>query len=289
MSEFYYPATLTSNGELQTVTAFNAESDNPVYQADSNHPNWEAILTGLRTGDSAVWDLFDIAGTATRAFRQITDRVSFNGADILWDGDPVHSALSDHLLRVIQSGNVENYTAVAKFWEKLESNPSEHSRQQTYNFLANHKFQITSDGDVVAYKSMAPQADGSFVSGRASDVPDLPSGYVNGQAVPPRSRIPQKTGDVVTMPRSEVVHDPNESCARGLHVGTVNYFGGWGAHTVEVYVNPRDFVSVPNGEDAKARVCRYVVGPVVREEGPNTNAPVSSTASAWVGDVGTRV
>jgi len=289
MTEFKFPATVTSGRGLATVTAFNVDAAEPVFVASESHPHWEGILDGLRTGDPNVWGLFDVATGVMSRLRQISERYSYNGSEVLFDGDPVSGPFADLLTRSLEEGNSDNYTALAKFGEKLASNPSKHSREQAYRFLANHRFQITADGDVVAYKYVTSLGDGLYQSGHASRSKGKPSGYVNGVPVPELSHIPQRVGDVVTMPRSEVVEDPSLSCERGLHVGTVNYFGGWSEHTFEVHVNPRDFVSIPQGEDAKARVCRYYVARVASTAPEGDKVLTDTPSHQWTGDVGYKV
>lgn len=293
MTEFEFPAVLTEGNGVATVTAFNPDSDTPVYTANEAHPRWDDILTGLQVGDPAVWELFDVAKGVINSFRQVTDRVSYDGSNVLFDGDPIHSVLSRQLSRAIEDGDKDNFTALAKFWEKLESNPSEHSRQQAYDFLAAHEFQITADGDVVGFKGVNfgyTAADNTPVyrSTASSRVVGKPSAFVNGKPIPERATVPQTIGDVVTMPRSEVVHDPARACERGLHVSTQSYaqsFGRNGA-VLEVHVNPRDIVSVPSdGGGEKVRVCRYKVARVAVEDYGNRPvlAPTASTTSAYVG------
>lgn len=288
MSEFIYPASLTTSNGRSTVTAFNANSENPIYVANDAHPHWDKILEGLRNGNPGVWELFDVATGIMRSFNQITDRISYDGANVLMDGDPIHSVLADQLVRTIEQGTSEDYTALAKFWEKLASNPDEHSREQAYDWLSCHKFQITEDGDVVGYKGVNLVDDGVYRSGWASRVPNVPSAYVNGQPIEPMSTVPQKIGDVVTMPRSEVVHDPTQACERGLHVATRGYARGYGT-LLEVHVNPRDIVSVPtDGSGEKVRVCRYFVAGVAVDERAGTVLRDSSQ-NVWAGDVSSRV
>lgn len=296
MTNFKFPAVLNEGdaGTLAVVTAFNSESDTPVYTADEKHPHFRAILQGLEAGDPNVWRLFDVLTGVVSSFNAITDRVSYDGEQVLWDGDPVHSTLADQLVRAIEDGNPDNYTALAKFWEKLESNPNEHSRTQAYDWLSCHKFQITPEGDVVGFKGVSRDPNGNgWVSGWASQVPDVPSAYVDGQPIAPLSQVPNNIGTVVTMPRSEVIHDPRQACKRGLHVSTRGYAGSYAHGTIlEVHVNPRDIVSVPtDGGGAKVRACRYYIAreavsdeemgasPVLRENGP----------SIWPGDVGYKV
>lgn len=290
MTEFAFPATITSGRGLATVTAFNVNADEPVFVATENHPHWDGIIEGLRTGDENVWELFDVAAGVLRRFNQVTDRISWDGENVLFDGDPIHSVLADQLARALEDGHPENYTALAKFWEKLESNPTEHSRQQAFDWLACHKFQITPEGDVVGYKGVNDLGDGKYESGWASRVPDVPSAFVNGVPVPPLSRVPQEVGDVVTMPRSEVVHNPRQACERGLHVATRDYAGSYGT-VLEVHVNPRDIVSVPtDGGGAKVRACRYVVARVaVDNAGTGPVLRDSKTENVWAGDVGYKV
>lgn len=282
-NEFAFPVAFSEGAEFKTVTAFNPNSDKPIYQADSSHPHWNSILAGLRSGDPNVWTLFDVVGGVMVAFKQVTDRVSWNGSEVLWDGDPMHSVLADQLGRAISDGNSKAYVALAKFWEKLESNPSEHSRTQAYDWLAAHNFQITSEGDVVGYKGVN-KTDSGYISGWQSRVADVPSAFVDGKPVPPLSNVPNPIGSVVSMPRSEVVENPRQACERGLHVATHQYARGYGT-VLEVHVNPRDIVSVPtDGQGAKVRACRYkVIREVPSDFVPGETALKTDEPQEWTG------
>lgn len=289
MNNFAFPASLTYTPTLSTLVAFNVDAENPVYVADSHHPHWDDILNGLYRGDPEVWSLFDVAKGVMDKFAQVTERVSYNGTDVLWDGDPIHSVLANQLLRALEDGDSQAYTALALFWEDLESNPSEHSREQTYEFLATHAFQITPEGKVVAYKGVTDCGNGNYRSNASSSVKGKPSAYVNGKPIPELSTVPQRVGDVVSMPRSEVVHNPSLSCERGLHVATREYANNCGL-VLEVHVNARDFVSVPtDAGGAKVRVCRYEVARVAQEATGGAVLRASSSTNTWAGDVGYRV
>lgn len=269
MTEFKYPAVVTEVDGFSTVTAFRRDHVDAIYSADSFHPFWTEIIDGLKTGDPSVWDKFDVAGGIMRSFQQVTDRVAWDGESVLWDGDPVHDVLADQLARALKAGDSDTYLALARFWEKLASNPSDHSREQAYNWLASHDFQITLDGDVVGYKGVyASEVDAKvFRSTATSSVNDKPSGYVNGKPVEANSTIPQSVGDVVTMPRGEVEHNPSLTCSRGLHVGDYSYARGYGNTVLEVVVNPMDIVSVPTDAGGrKVRVCKYTIARVVDKE-----------------------
>lgn len=294
MSEFKFPAVLTTDGNgVSVVTAFNADSAEPIYTANEFHPNFEKILVGLRTGNEAVWEWFDVAGGVMSRFRTITERVSWNGGEVLWDGDPVHSALAEQLERAIRDGDSANYKAVARFWERLSANPNEHSREQAYAFLASHSFQITPEGKIVAFKGVSRGEDDVWLSTASSQVDGVPSAYVNGVPLPPLRKVSQRVGDVVSMPRSEVVHDPNKHCSRGLHVSTRSFATSYSHNgaVLEVHVDPVHLVSVPNDTSGeKVRVCQYTVKRVIEDGEILSNRPVISDTSSvgWAGDVGYR-
>lgn len=266
MNEFRFPATLSGGSGKQVVTAFNQDSNNPVYIADEFHPAFDQILEGLRTGDPNVWSLFEVGEGLVSKFKVVTERVSWNGHEVLWDGTPIHSVLAKQLERALKEGDERNYTAIAKFWEKLESNPDNNSRNQAYEFLACHQFQITDDGDVVGYKGVRDTGKGIYTSTWSSQVEGVPSGFVNGTPIPPLSTIPQKIGDVVTMPREQVSNDPNVLCSRGLHVSTQDYASSYGSKVLLVTFSPANICSVPNdAQGEKVRVWKYKVKGLVPE------------------------
>lgn len=295
MSEFAFPAALTSQDGLgQTIVAFDQRPgvDQPVKQANDSHPHFDEIVAGLRSGDPAVWDLFDVVSGLMGKFAHITDRVSWSGSEVLWDGDPLHSTLADQLGRAIQEGKTANYEALAKFWERLEANPNAHSREQAYDFLASHAFQITAEGLVVGFKGVVDLGDGRYRSTATSSVSGRPSGYVNGVALPERTFITQALGDVVHLPRAEVVHDPSQACRRGLHVATYNYAKSYGT-VLEVHYDPAWICSVPtDGGGEKVRVWKYKavrLADAPESYGQSTVLTESPDTAAWAGDVGYKV
>jgi hypothetical protein len=282
---FHYRTVRGENG-ITHLTALNLDADEPIQTTTSLNPSWDKIVRLLDAGDESVWELFDTAGAIASKFRDITDRVSYDGKNILFDGDVEHDALSRQILRALESGE-QDYVALARFREKLAQNPVEHSRQQAYDWLASHDFKITPDGDIVAYKGVYKTEDaGVYRSSWNSRVPNKPSAYVNGEPLPPNDYVRQSVGDTVSMPRSEVVHNPAVSCDRGLHVGTFSYARSYGDTNLEVHVNPRDFVSVPTGEGEKGRVCRYYVASVVTTERGGKSPVLSGTAAPSWNDVG---
>jgi hypothetical protein len=296
MSDIRYYITEGAAGG-DTITVFDPSRDNPVLIATSRHPHYARIREGLAAGDESVLDYFDIAEGVRKAFEQITDRVSWDGTNILWDGEVVHNTLADHMTRVLESG-ADDYRPLALFWEKLAANPVEHSREQAFDWLASHNFVITEDGDVVGYKGVATRTD-AVSRNRIIEHDHL---YAKDVAISTRqghafvdgvefqnSYIPNPVGAVVSMPRNEVMHDPNAACHTGLHIGDWGFGSAFaGERTLRVTFSPAHIVSVP-GAASKVRVCQYKV-----EEdwvkNPATDEPVlRNNEQAWVPDVSVRV
>jgi hypothetical protein len=281
MSEqlYYHLLQGGANGIDNVVAVFPNESK-PVQQADSSHPHWRAIVSGLQAGDPSVYSLFDVQGGLVTHLTSLSDRVSFDGSNILFDGDPQEGPLANHLLRCLEAG-VQNYEPVVKFWEKVAQNPDDRSREQLFTWLQSHDFTITENGDILGYKGVTTAAEGKFLSIHSG------TAFVDGVEV--HGQIPNNIGTVVTMPRAKVKNDPNSACSYGLHVGDWSYASSFGHGVVlEVHVNPRDVVSIPRDSSArKMRTCKYKVVKVRDEQ---TRAPIElKPDESWAGDVGYRV
>ena len=127
------------------------------------------------------------------------------------------------------------------FLEKIYHNPSTYVFSSLYDFLVDSDIEINAEGDVIAYKAVR------------QDFRDIYSGT-----------IINNIGAVITMERSEVDELPENSCSRGLHVGSLKYareFGGHDCRILQVKIDPADIVSVPFHHlyGQKARVCKFTV------------------------------
>lgn len=243
------PHSIIETNDEKFVTAFVGGQ---ALVAHSSHGNFSEIVAAIKSGEAAndvdaFRDLFDVAKAVARKFAKLSERVSVEGNNILFDGTPVHSVLTEQIIRFLDEG-VEDYKPLVAFYEKLEQNPSADSREQLYRWLQTHAFTITGDGDIVGYKGVNSDL-GSCTRG---------PGIVNGE--PQKGNLDNTPGNVLEIDRSTVVWDPSRGCAFGLHVGDWSYASTFGSKTVEVRVNPRDVVSVPTDcADRKMRVARYVV------------------------------
>lgn len=253
-------------GDLKVVTVV---IDGVPHVAGNDHPNYQEIVRLAAEGDASVVDLFDVSLVLARKFEQVSDRVSIRDGRVYLDGDEVNSALNEQIIEFHKGG--QDFMPLVNFYDKIEQNPNADSREQLYAWLKAHKFTITPEGDLLGYKGVRKIAEGQYES--------INHGHaiVDGQEY--NGAIPNNIGAIVTMPRSEVEHDPSSGCSRGLHVGTWDYARDFArGEVLEVVVNPRDVVSVPYDCSAqKLRTCRYVVTGVAEDE---YGTPLKS-ASTW--------
>jgi hypothetical protein len=250
---------LVSVGDHSNITAF---IDGDMYVADSDHPNFKAIVAAaLANEEHEAVRLFDTSQIVAENFRKVSERVSIAGGKVY--------SLTQQIIRFLNEG-VDDWRSLVNFYEKVASNPNEHSRTQLYTWLSNREFTITEEGDIIGYKGLENTSEGNYQS--------VSSGTATVNGVRQTGKIVQNLGDVVEMPRSSVQHDPQVGCHTGLHVGTHEYardFVGGRGSVVLCIVNPRDIVSVPTDCSwAKVRTCRYILLAVA--EGPLAGAVYSA-------------
>lgn len=239
----------------QSITVIVPPDFRPLV-ANSDHPNFTKIVreVTLPEGDATtekIVDLFDIGAAVQKQFEKLSERVSVYGGHIFFDGDSVDDSLTSQILRFLDE-EVFDWEPLVYFMEKINQNPSEHSRRQLYDWLQRNQFTIAPDGDIIGYKGVRKtDVEGVFKSTFGG------CAIVDGEVL--HGRIPNKAGSVVEMPRSDVAFDPGVACSTGLHVANFDYASRFGDAVLEVRVNPRDVVSVPELDAQKMRVCRYYI------------------------------
>lgn len=153
------------------------------------------------------------------------------------------------------------FEPLVKFTRNLQRNPSYRSVNQLFQFLEKNDHPITDDGKFIAYKKVRRCSDGHLR--------DSHSGTVLNDV-----------GLVVEMMRNQVDEDPERTCSHGLHAANWDYAQSYsGDVMVELEIDPADVVAVPvDYNNAKMRVCRYVVRGIV--ENPNSNGHLVNSLPA---------
>jgi hypothetical protein len=236
-------------------------SDGDVQVVTSKQPNYQGVFNALfveHSDEAIVRDLANPAALAGRELTALSERVRYADGTIFFDNDVINSALSRHIVRIIEEGGTaDQYGYLVKFMEKLHQNPNPESIESLYSFLELHNIAIMPDGDFIAYKGV--NADGT--SRHAG------TGIVNGKEYK-HAHLPNPIRAVVEIPRSLVDADTAHGCSTGLHAGTHRYAKAFAnGLLLTVKINPRDVVSVPKHSNfEKIRTSRYVVLETTEQE-----------------------
>lgn len=223
---------------------------------NNGHPKWDEIMEIVRgqtpSTPEELQALLDYKDEVVSAIKNAAGnqfgRVTVGFESILLDGKPIHSVLTQRMLEMIKQGF--DVSPMARFMDKLYSNPSRTAVEELYLWLENSNLPITKTGNFLAYKKVAD---------------DYSSYHRNADG----SKCWNKIGSVVEMPRNEVDDNRNHTCSKGLHFCSYDYlpsYYGNEGRVVVVEINPADVVSIPSDyNNAKGRASRYLIRDEVDE------------------------
>lgn len=225
----------------------------------ASHPNFLRIRDYLLNNTDAdineVLKLADVARNISDKLVKLSDRVALRGESIYFDGEPIETRLSKHIVEMVKNDD-DNYVGYVAFLENLATNPRKSSRNQLFKFLDKHDLIITPEGHFIGYKGVQNVDENLSVS--AGKEPVFVT--VDGETTEHTGHIPNPVGATVEMARSLVNDNRDRACSVGLHIGNHRYAAGFGQKLLTVSVNPRDVVSVPSdSNDEKIRACKYTV------------------------------
>jgi hypothetical protein len=234
-----------------TITASNITvlAGGQVIQIPSTHAGFAALAAHLQEPSHDLDTIRQLADKREALARLTAGQVTVMGSTVYYRGVPIRSALSNRLIELTDSGY--DATPWALFMDKVMQNPSENSRERLFEFLDRWKAPLTPDGNFVAFKGVKED-------------------YSSTRTRPDGTKVYNRPGDTVEMPREEVVEDPNVTCASGLHACASHYldcFWGTQNKVLALEINPADVVSIPTDYNlSKMRVCRYTVIGDVEDE-----------------------
>lgn len=216
-----------------SITIF---TDTETLTVPSSHLSFEHVANSLNAGD---YELAVKASAAAAVFNEFGQgKVTVKDGVILYNGDVIDNSLTKRIVSMIRQGHTVD--PLVKFLDNLMQNPSGRAVQELYRFLESNNLAITEDGYFVAYKNVNDN-------------------YMDKHSGTFRNMV----GDTVAMPRNQVMDDPNQTCAPGLHFCSIEYLRGfWGdsGHTMVIKINPADVVSIPTDyNNSKGRCCKYQV------------------------------
>jgi hypothetical protein len=250
------------NSETKGSGATIILSSGAVHSIDASNANYQTVI-GLLVGSNGDVDETEILGLINPGvglsvrLERLSERFSYDGSNILYDGDIIHGAVVDHLLRILSENGAErNYQALVAFMEKAAQNPSDSSMDSLYEFILRYGITLDDDGDFYVYKGV--NAEGKSIHAGY--------GIVNGVTM--NGHLPNELGSIVEIPRAMVDYDTSVGCSTGLHAGSYAYASSFSrGKLLTVKVNPRDVVSVPDHLSfQKIRVSRYKVTGIAAAE-----------------------
>lgn len=225
--------------QADTVTVF---VKNRPHTINHTHIHYDAVIKAIKAGDwNAIPALVDIRETLVDySFGKVT----VENNQIKWNGKPITNGMTRRMLEMFKQGfTIE---PMVRFMDKVMLNPSSYAVDELYTFLEKNNLPITPDGNFLAYKKIR------------DNYTDCHTG-----------KMDNSIGKTVSMPRKEVDANRNNTCSSGLHACSFDYLKSfYGARTVIVEIDPRDFVSCPTDyNNAKIRVCKYkVIGEIANTE-----------------------
>jgi len=168
-------------------------------------------------------------------FALVHDLIQFNGR-------PFSQAVTDKVLAMIDAGN--DAEPLFNFLRNVRQNPSSTAQDELLLFCVANQFMITTDGHILAYKSVR----GNYT--------DIHSG-----------KFDNSVGNTVMMERNAVDDNREQTCSTGLHFASHEYASTWAGdidgvnrRLMVMKVNPRDVVSIPSDyNNQKGRCCKYEV------------------------------
>lgn len=209
------------------------------YTLDSSHQGFDACVEAVKAGD---WNKVKTLVSKEKMINATGEGlVTFAKGQVYFKGEPVHSTLTVHMLRLMDEG--KNIKPMIKFLENLMSNPSVTAVTELYSFLEKGNLPLTEDGHFLAYKRIR------------GNWKDIHSGTVD-----------HSIGAKPSMDRDQVDWNRNNTCSTGFHFCSFRYLSSFASSSpnsdriVVVKINPRDVVSIPaDYNDTKGRACTYEV------------------------------
>jgi len=261
-------ASLSNSGSDSFITCvwdskpFTIRGDDPSFEKAKvalKTSNWDALYLVMNPGENFV-------------IQYQKGGVQLVNGEVLYKRQAIHNTLTQRILASMEAGIPCDFLFL--FMDKLMQNPSEVSRNETYDFLENQHISITEDGNFIAYKGVRSDFY-SITAGRAKVL----KGIVKD------GRIYNGIGEEIEVARADVDADRSNACSYGLHAGTYEYADGFksGGNLVLVEINPKDVVSVPKDFNCgKLRANAYKVlcaceGPITKVMYGEAKTPVANT------------
>jgi hypothetical protein len=208
--------------------------DGQSYTITSSHVAYNAIIKAIKEENADA--VRELVNPKEVLLKYASGNVEIEGETFKWKGQPMHTVLSDKMIKMLAEGF--SITPLVNFMHLLKKNPSNRAVTELYCFLEKAGLPITPDGHFLAYKKVR------------DDYMDCYSGTISNHV-----------GAVVSMDRNEVDDNRDRTCSHGLHFCSQEYLEKFnGSRIMILKISPADVVSIPSDyNDSKGRCCHYQV------------------------------
>lgn len=218
-----------------TAAMVNFSTKRSSYTIRNNHPYFKEIKEALKSSDTGTaYRLFakkksDDEASGGKAVKLVDNHLEF-------DGRKFHEAFAEAY--ALSAENGAGIEALNLFFQRLAQNPNPISLHAFTSFMAKTRMPLTDRGTWLAYK----RVDWKYMDHHSHSWDNRP-------------------GFALTMNRSDVDANQDNTCSTGFHVCSHTYLQHFSAGIdLVVEIDPRDVVAVPPDYDlSKMRLSSYRV------------------------------
>lgn len=285
------------NSTLRVVSGSQSMSIAPVSQEQADYLMSKADSLTLEQ----IEQYLDMHKPITRLTTKLAGVGIENRNGAFYWGTPI--SMPPVLVDEVQSYLDQNkdISPLKNFWLWAQLNPNPVSRTSLYDFVKHNNLKLTQNGMIVTYRNMKFKCFESleelvkYLTRAINMVQANPYQWmdINGQKVQPGDFIakPERYLDIemtdqhtrtmsyrigvpASISRSECDPNPENTCSRGLHVGSQEFLSngyyGDGGISIRCLVNPMHVVACAKNEFGKLRVCEFLpIQFVTNDDRPN--------------------
>lgn len=227
-----------------TDRAISVLLDSHMKVVERSSANFLKLQSALRLPVHDLSLIRDLADINSFIERVTFGAIKISDNEVRWNGEPVANVVADRLIDMLHAGH--DIEPMARFLDRLLSNPLKSVEQELYLWLESGNAPITPDGYFLAFKKVR------------HDYKDCHTGTIDNSV-----------GQKPSMPRETVDDNRNNHCSRGLHFCSFGYLAQFGGDRVMIVkIDPANVVSIPTDYNfQKGRCWTYdVVGEIAQEQ-----------------------
>lgn len=135
-----------------SVTVYLPQGPRSFYAGSVQYASIRKALLDEGTADADIMALVEPLGALTKQLYGTDFLVSAEGG-VTYKGNQVPDSIVERMNELVRDG--QSVTPIARFFERLDKNPSWRSRTQLFDFIKHLDIKIEDDGTFLAYKAVS--------------------------------------------------------------------------------------------------------------------------------------